>query len=752
MGFRRNWFIYLSLFLYLAASIMILNLGITGLADQRENSYLINALLYLGFFGGYVLINILFFLITRPWLVKLVTPLKKVSPWLEALLVIFILAAGIALRFYYIYHYPVAMESDYKLYYDVATLIKEGTLLTESNNEFVALFPHTFGCAFVLSKVMSVFGTSPEVCLYFSAVLSVLTGLLCYGIGKIAAGSIAGITALLFSCFWPSQIMYSNFNGSEAIFTFLLYSAALLLMYVMKKYNGTNSNAILPMVLHFTIGILLGLASSVRPMSLIFLIAVVLCLLLLNYKLQYKKSIMEVSFQTIFLSKGWMRAVLVLLGYFICSQLVTASISQAIQKNIAGSGSLGYSLMVGVDIENDAGYSQKSTDILYQAYEESESADMAHQVCMDYAMEEIKANPIGTLELFAKKISILWADDNYARTININTMKNQGLLTSDREVFLKKLADINNVYYLFIIFLATIGVCFLFVRDNNTQVFVVFFVGTIVLHLLVEAQNRYHYYLLQNFSILAAVGVGLLFRTYMEKTQSRLLLKKMKMQVAETALEAAVTMEDPEETGLPEQCGSKELKHQEESKLNTIDVIKAIENGHIIITATETYGDKITATEELVTEAMDDSVQLNQDEILGQHQDIEEIIQEETIPDEIVTIQMDGTVETENMIDASEAPSQNGETEEHTAPSIEIQEANDNLTQIEETTDTKTEKLPEKVKVPMGNRKKVSARKEAPKKSLKIFENKNYEITISFSRSNTEQPRKAKKRKYISTK
>ncbi|MBB2184328.1 glycosyltransferase family 39 protein [Lachnospiraceae bacterium MD1] len=624
MNLKKNWFTNLAGYLYLAATALILIFGVTQFAEERKYPYLTQIILVIGFFVVLMGINMICYLITRPRFVIWIARFRKASPWIEAVLVILILTIGLILRIKFIKSYPVDMESDYKFYYDVARLIKNGTLLTESNNEYIALFPHTIGYAYVLSRVIAVFGTTPEVCLYFNAVLSVLTALFCYGIGKKAVGSSAGIVALILACFWPSQIIFSNINGAEAVFTFCLYGAAYLFVFTMKKYNGTNARAIWPILLHFLVGIVLGLASAIRPMSLVFLLAIAFCLIFLNDKLVYKKNINELPFAKIFLSKGWMRIGVLLAGYLLCGQIVTANISQAIQKNIASSGAMGYSLMVGLDREHDGGYSEKSMNLLYNTYYETESADEVNQICMDIAMESVKADPMGTVELLAKKFFLVWANDDYATTTNVVTMNNQGLLTRQRAEIFEQLSDMNNVYYLLVVFLSGVGVYFLLRKDNNTQIFSVFFIGAIVLHMLVEMQNRYHYYLLQNFTILASAGVGLLLQSYLDKSKCRIeelqatkdKLEKIVPEVgipvgseSETVLKTMENNQEMKQNTDQNSIRKEELKYNQKVKkqvnqeakkekkskslLNTIDVLKAIEDGHIIITATKAYEDRL---------------------------------------------------------------------------------------------------------------------------------------------------------------
>ncbi|MFT4144541.1 MAG: hypothetical protein QM644_08780, partial [Mobilitalea sp.] len=146
MSIKRNWMIYLSLIIYLAASLLILLLGAEQFQED-QNPYLIKTVLIIGLFAVIILINVVFYIITRPFLLKLGSHLRRLMPVVEILCILLIAIGGIILRVNYIQNNPVAMDSDYKFYYDVAVMIKDGTLTTQSNNEYISLFPHTYGYA-----------------------------------------------------------------------------------------------------------------------------------------------------------------------------------------------------------------------------------------------------------------------------------------------------------------------------------------------------------------------------------------------------------------------------------------------------------------------------------------------------------------------------------------------------------------------------------------------------------------------------
>jgi|GEM_PF-2021483 len=720
MSFRRNWFIYLALSIYMAATLLIFIFGVNQFKERLLYPYLSQVILIVGFLVFFVLINMFFYIITRPKLVKLFMPRKKLAAWSEAIFVILILVAGVAVRLYYIHSYPLEMESDYKFYYDVAKMIRQGTLLTESNNEFICLFPNTFGYSYVLSLVLRVFGTAKEIGLYFNVGISILTSFFCYRIGKRLIGRLCGISALLLSCFWPSQIIFSNTNGSEATFTCMLFGAVLLTVYVMKKYDGLTSKTVRPILLHFLIGILLSLAASIRPMALIFLIALVLCLLSVNKKLKFR-NINELSLGAIFLSKGWFRAVVVIAGYMMCTLFVNAGISNAIQKEAAGSGALGYSLLVGVNIKSDGGYSPEIMDILSNSYEETLSAQKAHQVCMDKAIASIKADPIGTLELFAKKYYLIWSNDDYATTTNIATMNNQGLLTPEREKSFYHIEGWNNVYYLFVVLLSAIGVGFLFKKDDISLIFPVFFVGAAVLHILVEVQNRYHYYLLQNFAILAAVGLGFLFQVYLQRTRERWLV-------------TTPPLEDGKQDTIQENQG--------DNSISQINVLQAIKDGHIIITATPTYqgGTKTTILDqepEINTNVDDNEINSSVDDNEINSSDDDNEINSSVDDNEINSSVNDNEIN--SSVDANEMNTSVDDNEAN--PVVQIETIH-SPTQTQITLGEKKQSTTQRKRTPQSQSSKVPIKRKKRKASK--LSNKRVPIQKKHHKQSVEKPTKRK--------
>jgi hypothetical protein len=52
---------------------------------------------------------------------------------------------------------------------------------------------------------------------------------------------------------------------------------------------------------------------------------------------------------------------------------------------------------------------------------------------------------------------------------------------------------------------------------SSAQVLMLFFIGTVMVHMILECQNRYHYNILPVFMLLTAMGVTEIYKSYHHK-------------------------------------------------------------------------------------------------------------------------------------------------------------------------------------------------------------------------------------------
>jgi asparagine N-glycosylation enzyme membrane subunit Stt3 len=126
------------------------------------------------------------------------------------------------------------------------------------------------------------------------------------------------------------------------------------------------------------------------------------------------------------------------------------------------------------------------------------------------AFARIAANPLGVLNLAVEKFRMLWGNDDYGETWTALCLGQQGNLTPGRQNLIDWFTRFNDAFYLFALFFSGVFGLTLFRRRKMqpAHVLILLFVGTAMLHMFLESQNRYHYFVLPIFVILAALGIG----------------------------------------------------------------------------------------------------------------------------------------------------------------------------------------------------------------------------------------------------
>ncbi len=585
MPIKKNPFHYFALSVYLFALLYILISGFGQLGEGTEYPYLYKGLLLAVLLGLWLFFNLAALLTVR---LKIDEFFRRLAftPVLEFILVVLVLGASAYLRFMVIAELPMTPESDYKTYYEIAQLYNNGTLTTEGIGycDYVAMFPHVMGYALALAAVFNIFGTSILVGQIFNLVLAVVTVFVVYRTARLAAGRLAGIIALLVSAFWPSQILYGNFLASEYLFTFLLFVCVWLFTFIMKRFDGQTPYPGLCILLHILLGVLLAYAGSIRPMAILFLIVIYLCLIPNRLTLPVRpRNDQPVALRVI--EKGWLRCVIITLAFLFASTVFSTRVSFAIDRELpGGSASFGYNLLVGLNTQSVGGWNETDSKYLYDALNMSGNAAGAQAASRDLALKRLTQNPKGLFNLFMQKYQVLWSNDNYGSSWNILFLDQHGELTPTRKEFLYGLERYNNMYYLIVVCFA--GIAGIYLRRRRldlTYPLMLLFLGTAAMHLLVENQNRYHYHSLPAFAILAAASISYILADYKERAKR--LEDKRAEKSAQKDIEAQTLAEIKRE-----QAALRDLRTQALEQV--FDMEKALKEGHIRMTVSEAYRTK----------------------------------------------------------------------------------------------------------------------------------------------------------------
>ena len=581
MKLRRNGFYTFALLVFIFCIFLSLAFALQRVGNGQEYPYLPKGIWLLGSAGGICLFIVAGSLAARLDIVKKLDKHHTFAVVLETVLASAILIAGLVIRMKYIETMPMDPDSDYKTYYEMAVLIKDGTLTTEGIGycDYVAMFPHVYGYPAVLSIIFRIFGSGVMTALRFNVILEMGSCYVIWRIVRLCAGRFGAMLSLAIAAAWPSYILFSNFVASEPLFTFVILAAIHLFAMSMQDTEAKEKHPWLCTFELAGLGIMLGFAGFIRPMAMIFLVAAVICMFPGSKDLP-EKPLNDIPLGFRAVNKGWKRCLIVLAVYMLVSRIFTMGVGYAVDRGLAGgSSSYGYNLLVGLNLESYGGWNQEDADYLYDAYENTGSAEEAHLACRDMALERLKVDPRALLDLFVHKFEVLWGNDDYGASWNILFMDQQEKLTPERESFYYQAMDFSTMYYMFVLLIVGIGGLILFKRKPDAVYAVIlFFCGTVALHLLVENQNRYHYHTLSLLIIVAGVtahhGLGMCYKAFM----ARLVYKKRAAQEAERRKEAIRIKQEEADN----------LRKLRADALHTqFDMGSAIADGHIRIVASQ---------------------------------------------------------------------------------------------------------------------------------------------------------------------
>lgn len=597
MKLEKNWFYNFCIALSVAAIAYILISGVSNMGGSGKYPYVMKGMLILVFFLAWVGVHFFALLSARLDLASRILKRKKLTMGMESIYVILILGAAFALRYGVIVHFPMEPASDYKTYYEIAEMMKNGTLQEKGEGycNYIAMFPHIIGYCYILKNVFVLFGTSVWNGQMANIFFSVGTVFIVYRIGRKLGGKLAGVIALTAAAFWPSQIFYGNMLAAEYPFTFFLYLSLLLFLHLAMDYDAATRHAVWGVVLHILLGCLIAVTSAIRPMALILLIAIILCMFPQNMKLPNipKNSI---SVWVRFLGKGWLRCCLILVSYFILSGVITTNIELTINKTLPSlSESFGYNLLVGLNTESKGGWNEEDSRFLYANLDITGSPIQAQVASRDRAIERLTSDPKAIFDLFINKYELLWGNDDYGVSWNLAFLKEQNQLTPEREAILTSAQEANHMVYMISILFSLMTLIYLLQKKASyVYVPILLFLGTAAMHLLVESQNRYHYHVLPVFMIVASVGVGYIFENAIVfvKSSDQQRQEKEKRQISE---EHVLKQFEEEE--------HRAIETRYKSMTNAFDMNSAINNGNVIVTVTAKYMEEAEQVEAEQVEA-----------------------------------------------------------------------------------------------------------------------------------------------------
>lgn len=366
----------------------------------------------------------------------------------------FILIFGCTLRVLWVsLNYDFVYTSDWLKYHELALEILNGNIL------FYDFKPS--GVSILTALFYFFFGVNHFSAVVVQIIISVSIIYLVYKITSICFNKKTGLIAAVLISLSPDFIFYCNVINSQLLFTFLFLTAVLVLT---KKISLSKI---------FLISILIGFSQYVRPTGNLLLV-----------------SFIAFIFITHSLKKG-IKYNLIFITLFLFTQIPVFYYNyqnfQLVSNSPATGQSLGWSMLIGWNIDSRGVYNNKDLEALYDRVYKLDKKLMPYQIdsiAKNMAIERIKKDPLNIMafSIFQKPL-ILWSmgPDVVGLNKEINTHK----------IWIVR---ISILFHKLILFLSILGL-YSFIKEKKKSsiilYLVIFSLGFSALHVFLNIGPRY---------------------------------------------------------------------------------------------------------------------------------------------------------------------------------------------------------------------------------------------------------------------
>lgn len=397
-----------------------------------------------------------------------------------------LLCFGIKLVAANIFHpTPVA---DYKTFYETAQSLAENYHYTV-NPLYIALFSHVFGYSEFLSFFFQVFGTGISVAVRLNVVLSVISMMCLYKIGKSLGGfPMAVISSVLWSVF-PSQSFWNSFVLSEPLYT----TELLLFWCLILKMEETQEDKKKPVLFAVAAGIVLVLFQMSRTVGVIVVVALLITLFMVEISTVTKKKTLLV--------------LLTIAVFVLGNRLADWHVESRIGTSTGGFS--WYHVCVGMDESsggkwNEQDWNRVLGNVNRFSQEGYEKPAAEAQKLEKLVAEQKIRNLSEPFQLMKTKLKTLLGNDSSGIIIHLKYSE-----VSLKAKTCQKIEFLTNSFYYMMVLLSILGgIIFLREKKGNVAFIFLYVIGLTMGHMLIEVQERYHYSILAGFLVGAAYAVS----------------------------------------------------------------------------------------------------------------------------------------------------------------------------------------------------------------------------------------------------
>lgn len=396
-----------------------------------------------------------------------------------------ILVLCFVLRLFWVLRARIEPLGDYEVFHNIAAYMAEHTSL--EGNRYLALFPHIMGYSWFLSLFYKLLGPSPMVAAVVNVGLSTLSCALLFFLGKKLWGRQGGTVAALVWTFFPSQIIYNMFVLSEPLYTALILGVLLTSAQFDARADAPSPKGAVG--LGALAGLLAAATNLCRPVGAILL----LCLLLWLGLVRLER----------WRGKAWRRNALCFLLALLVAYAAVGRAGRAYldgRLGVSSASTPGYNILVGFNVQSGGLWNAEDSALLFEIDAQPGATAASTQAQMLERAKARVADPeMDFGKLFRDKLYNLMGRDDSCVGYADSALSRTEVLSA-----------LCNIYWYMALLLALSGVVLALVRGDRGGLFpaMLYFVGLILAHMLVEVAGRYHYSLTIPLCLLAAYGAA----------------------------------------------------------------------------------------------------------------------------------------------------------------------------------------------------------------------------------------------------
>ena len=365
------------------------------------------------------------------------------------------------------------------------------------SDDFHLIYTHWILYPTIIHGIYQIFGSSQLVALLTNAVILIIASILVYKVSSLLfKNKTAGFVSALLYIFWPSNILYTLIFTQEHICLLLLLIVLYLFLIIENKEDLKLS--IKNVILLLLIGICLGLSTFFKNFAPAFIIAFIIYYFLKGFTEKNIKKYTLMKLGTI---------VIILIGFITTKNLVFIGIDHLAGHPVARNITPCY---LNVGLNTNGTYNAGIYNEYFNAVKENDyDYDKANDEIMDLLKKRLsdKNASIWQEDFFDNKAKIIFGNDEakifwVVSSINAKgTMQITNFIENDYK-------DWNNNYFIILVTLMSLGLISMN-KNKDLKKFLLYLVlfGSLLLLLLVEAQNRYMYAVQPIICILATGGL-----------------------------------------------------------------------------------------------------------------------------------------------------------------------------------------------------------------------------------------------------